>query len=336
MGEYENILGTLIIGVFINTFLFGIVCVQYILYYSRKLSDTFIVRTGVSLLFFNDAFQSLAMIYMAWFYSVSNAVDPHILNETLWPYAFIPIGTACTALITHVAMAHRIHCLSRRLWLFGSLILISMAAFGNGVAYGAGIWITPDIDLHGSFKILVASWLGIQASLDILIAGLLTFYLYHQRTGTQTTDTVINRLIRGAIQTGLLPTILAVAGLVAFIVRPETNLYVMFVIPIGRTYTTTLMDGMNVREELKERLLRAKEPTIILSNDVWRVQTRTHRQLDVGCLSTQDPESLLPTESNESSLEPSAPAVQDKKTVKPLMLEDLIFPLSSKQQNPWS
>jgi hypothetical protein len=57
------------------------------------------------------------------------------------------------------------------------------------------------------------------------------------RTGFRKTDTVLNRLIRGAIQTGLFTGIFSMADLITFVVLPNTNVYVMFAIPLGRIYT---------------------------------------------------------------------------------------------------
>ena len=65
----------------------------------------------------------------------------------------------------------------------------------------------------------------------------LTFVLSRSRTGFQKTDSMINRLIRGAIQTGLFASIFALADLFSFVLHRETNLYAMFAFPIGRIYT---------------------------------------------------------------------------------------------------
>ena len=48
---------------------------------------------------------------------------------------------------------------------------------------------------------------------------------------------MINRLIRGAIQTGVFASIFSLGGLIGFLASPNTNLYGMFAIPIGRVYT---------------------------------------------------------------------------------------------------
>jgi len=67
--------------------------------------------------------------------------------------------------------------------------------------------------------------------------GVLSFVLARSRTGFRRTDTIINRLIRGAIQTGLFASIFALADLFSFVLHRNTNLYAMFAYPIGRIYT---------------------------------------------------------------------------------------------------
>jgi len=83
----------------------------------------------------------------------------------------------------------------------------------------------------------VTCWLGFQTCADLLITGVLALVLARARTGFRKTDTVINRLIRGAIQTGLFASLFALADLFSFVLHRDTNLYAMFAYPIGRIYT---------------------------------------------------------------------------------------------------
>lgn len=71
----------------------------------------------------------------------------------------------------------------------------------------------------------------------ILILGILAYGLSRSLTGFRKTDTVVNRLIRGAIQTGLFASIFALADLFSFLLHQDTFLYAMFAYPIGRIYT---------------------------------------------------------------------------------------------------
>lgn len=61
--------------------------------------------------------------------------------------------------------------------------------------------------------------------------------LARSRTGYKGTDNVINRLIRGAIQTGLFASLFALGDLFCFLWLRDTNLYAMFAYPLGRIYT---------------------------------------------------------------------------------------------------
>ncbi len=85
------------------------------------------------------------------------------------------------------------------------------------------------------------------------ISGVLLIKLYFARTRFRQTNTVINRLMRMAIQSGTFATIFALGDMVTFrkafhlgslftsniilVLIPEMNLYGMFTFPIGRIYT---------------------------------------------------------------------------------------------------
>lgn len=70
-----------------------------------------------------------------------------------------------------------------------------------------------------------------------IAAAILTYAFARSKTGFRKTDTVINRLIRGSIQTGLFVSIFALGDLFTFVLHGNTNLYAMFAYPIGRIYT---------------------------------------------------------------------------------------------------
>jgi hypothetical protein len=166
--------------------------------------------------------------------------------------------------------------MAKRSVICGILLGLSIGGLGLGVAFGAVTFSSPDINTRRALKTIVAWWLGVQALLDVTIAGLLIFFLHRQRTRSSKTNSVINRLIRGAMQTGLLPTTFAIGGLIAFLASPRTALFVMFIIPIGRTYTITLMDGLNIRAELKDKLLSDDDPKALMTELVWTTPAKSN------------------------------------------------------------
>ena len=90
---------------------------------------------------------------------------------------------------------------------------------------------------------LVTAWLVMQVGVDMLVTGTLAVVLVRSRTGFRKTDTVVNRLIRGAVQTGLFAGIFSLGDLITFTRWPDTNFYGMFAIPIGRIYTNVSSVG---------------------------------------------------------------------------------------------
>lgn len=79
--------------------------------------------------------------------------------------------------------------------------------------------------------------------------------LARSKTGFRKTDTVLNRLIRGAIQTGLFAGIFSLGDLITFVCWPATNFYGMFAIPIGRIYTNVSLLPRSLQTRRRDRVL---------------------------------------------------------------------------------
>ena len=84
---------------------------------------------------------------------------------------------------------------------------------------------------------VATAWLSLQVVADTFITSAMVIVFARSRTGSRKTDTIVNRLIRGAIQTGLFAGIFSMGDLIMFVVFPNTNLCGMFAIPLGRIYT---------------------------------------------------------------------------------------------------
>ncbi|KAF8838182.1 hypothetical protein BDN67DRAFT_955487 [Paxillus ammoniavirescens] len=254
MGLYDTTIGTLLVGIFFNTFLYGLVTYQFAAYYRTKFNDRPITKYMVLFLFILDTFHSMSAIYMAWTYTVTNFDNPAALAEAEWPYTFTPIGTALAALVTQLYLGYRIWCLSSSKFLYVVVIVLAIPSFALGMACGIKAWMIRVLSELPSITPLVIAWLAMQVVVDTFITGTLIIILTLSRTGFRKTDTVLNRLIRGAIQTGLFAGIFSLGDLITFVRLPTTNLYGMFAIPIGRIYTNTLLDTLLTREELKAQL----------------------------------------------------------------------------------
>jgi len=104
------------------------------------------------------------------------------------------------------------------------------------------------------FQILapeVTSLFSIGAASDVLIALLLCFYLRRGNSGFDKTNSIISHLVRYTVTTGLATSMLAVACLVAYFVRPNTFIFIALHFSLGRMYTNSLLATLNSRRTLR-------------------------------------------------------------------------------------
>jgi hypothetical protein len=213
------------------------------------------VRYMVLFLFILDTFHSASVIYMAWYYTVTNYDNPAALAVAEWPYTLTPIGTVLTALVTQLLLGFRIWRLTSSKFLYSMVILLAIPSFILGMACSIEAWTVKFLsEIPLRIIPVVIGWLTMQVVVDAFITITLVIVFSRSRTGFRKTDSVLKRLIRGAIQTGLFAGIFSMADLITFIVLPNTELYAMFTIPIGRIYTNTLLDTLLTRELLKAEL----------------------------------------------------------------------------------
>ncbi|KAF8631329.1 hypothetical protein AX15_002448 [Amanita polypyramis BW_CC] len=259
MGKYDTSIGLLLIGIFLNTYLYGIVTYQFASYYSIKFNDPPWIKITVFALLIVDTFHSGSLIYLAWQYCVANYDNPPALLFGFWPYCFTPIGSAIAAILTQNFMAYRIYRMTSNKFLYMGIVAFALSDLALATFCGARAWMIQDLQKVTTLSGTVTAWLALQASLDIFIAGFTAIGLYRQRTKYCHTNKVLNRYIRSTIQIGFFSSLFAIGNLIGFLVWPGTELYGMFAVPIGRIYTNALMDTLIVRDGMKKELAGVEE-----------------------------------------------------------------------------
>jgi len=89
---------------------------------------------------------------------------------------------------------------------------------------------------------------------DVLLTTLLCICLHTSRTGLTRTDSVINLLILYSIETGIFPAMVELAGLIAFLLSPQTFIYIPFYIQISNLYFISLIVSLNRREIIRRKI----------------------------------------------------------------------------------
>jgi len=99
--------------------------------------------------------------------------------------------------------------------------------------------------------VILITTLSLAVVTGIIIAGSLSFYLHKSRSGVESTDTVINKLMIHAVHNGILTSIVGIILLV--LVTTERNLVFFSVFQIlGSLYTNPMIATLNARHSLAQ------------------------------------------------------------------------------------
>ncbi|KAJ7131282.1 hypothetical protein C8R44DRAFT_978203 [Mycena epipterygia] len=239
MGDFDNTIGYTLLGVMINTYLAGIITSQFFTYWNAKYTDPWWTRALVVFLFVVNATQATAVVYLSWFYCVTNFANPQVIAIFPWPYPFTVLTTVVLALVNQMFQSWRIYIFTKSKILVGFILAAALAACGTGFAAAiqSATVISSELAKLTVLQSVIEVNLALQCAVDVLIAIILSIMFSSSKTSFTPMDKVLNRLIRTAIQSGFFTGIFALGTLLSFHFSPGTYLLAMFAFPIGRIYT---------------------------------------------------------------------------------------------------
>ncbi|KAF4612788.1 hypothetical protein D9613_011741 [Agrocybe pediades] len=106
---------------------------------------------------------------------------------------------------------------------------------------------TPDFIL--AFKLATSG----QIAYDVIVTAAMTWSLQRARMGIKRKDHVIRIITLFTINTNLLTTLLAIAGLVTFLTLPHATVYGGIGFLLGKTYFNSFLAVLNARDYLREK-----------------------------------------------------------------------------------
>ncbi|KAJ6518159.1 hypothetical protein C8R47DRAFT_1086200 [Mycena vitilis] len=254
VGEFDQTVGAILMGVILNTYLLGVVIPQFFTYEYSNYKDPWWIRTGVAILFTINVVHGASVIYMAWWYCVTIFNQPEMVAASLWPLPVTALCTAVLAIANQLFQSWRIYVFTKNTVLAVSLVLASVATCGMGLAAAIQSWIITEVTKLVALGPIVTANLSLQLAIDLIIAGILSYNFSKSKTSFKKTDKVLNQLIRTAVRSGAFTAVFALGTLLAFRLAPGTYMHAICAIPIGRIYTHTLMDHFISREELRKIL----------------------------------------------------------------------------------
>ncbi|KAJ7927644.1 hypothetical protein B0H13DRAFT_1970084 [Mycena leptocephala] len=250
--DVKLIYGPILLGAFFNMILFGILVAQMLTYFQSSNRDPLFMRVFVYGVFFVEfANTCLDIAIMFQLLVLEYAAIPDKLPTV---FMTIPICVILVAFPCQLFFIWRIHTFTQSKALCGFIVSLAFATLGVGMwavyhLIKAGAWAkVPDAHLAAEV------WLFFSAGTDLVIAFCLSIALKGKKTGMAKTDTVVDRIIRMTIQTGVLTALFNVLDVVSFLSIKNATFNFMFNIPLSKLYSNCLMSALNARSQYNRTL----------------------------------------------------------------------------------
>ncbi|KAL5493008.1 hypothetical protein ACEPAI_4456 [Sanghuangporus weigelae] len=292
---YQLIVGPLLVGVVINTMVFGASIMQLVTYFSSGFKDNWWILGVLMWMYAIDAFQVCSSVAMLWHYVVKDFAIPSSLSSASWEYAMLPIFSSIAPVPIQQFMAFRIMRFSesRLLFFVVSVLSISQATLAC-VSAAQGLTRTTPSD-SVTIVPVAAAWIVIGVACDTTITVSLLYYLLKSRTGFEKTDSIVSKICSTLIK----------AAVPVTTTMPNNNIHYIFALPAGRLYTCTLLSTLNGRKRLRAQLEDSAKDLqrIELAPEFWRhdLQQR-HEEQDVNVQNPLESESTVDLESVRDTL----------------------------------
>ncbi|KAJ7162712.1 hypothetical protein C8R43DRAFT_1062998 [Mycena crocata] len=250
--DVKLIYGPLLVGVFMNMILYGVLIGQQLTYYQTSRKDPLWMRTLVWMVFIIETANTA--------FDISIMYEPLILHyggipDNL-PTVFItqPLCVILVGFPIQLFFIWRIRTLTENNLLPAVIFLFSLVAFGGGV------WTTVMVPITAKFRnipMLYRSaevWLIASAVTDLCIAASLAITLRKKKTGFAVTDTVVDKIIRMTVQTGMLTALFSILDVVCFLTLTGVTVNFIWNIPLSKLYSNCLMSTLNARQHLNRNM----------------------------------------------------------------------------------
>ncbi|KAJ7176962.1 hypothetical protein C8R46DRAFT_1346877 [Mycena filopes] len=261
--DVRRLFGPLLIGVFFNMILYGLLIAQIMTYYQTSRKDSIWIR--------------LLVFYVLFVETANTALDISVMYQPLvLEYGSIP-GKLPTVFLTQplciamIAFPIELFFIYRIRTLTGNKIIPVIFVVFSCIAFGCGIWTTVALagatgwdDVSVSFQAATA-WISSSMGTDLCIAAVMAYALRSKKTGFSHTDTVVDRIIRMTVQTGLITAVTNILDMLSFLFIKNSTFNFMWSNPLSKLYSNCMMSSLNARVTLKADL-----PTHVQSDSAVR------------------------------------------------------------------
>ncbi|KAF8158413.1 hypothetical protein B0H34DRAFT_655941, partial [Crassisporium funariophilum] len=237
--------GPMLIGFTFNVLLLGILMTQLYLYYTHYKRDKLWIKLFVAAIFVANIVNTVFDLIYLYRVLIINFGE----HNTYIPDCHLTQSMLQVLIVLAVQsfFAWRTFALTKK-WYWPVLIIaIAIASAVGGILTPVEFVKRPTFATVIQTKGPIILWLASGVVCDILITGVLVWYLHQHKTGFPRSDMIVDRIIRLTVQTGMLTSTLATVDMIVFLADWMYFRHLIFNFPLAKLYSNSLMSSLNSR-----------------------------------------------------------------------------------------
>ncbi|THU93986.1 hypothetical protein K435DRAFT_179999 [Dendrothele bispora CBS 962.96] len=253
----ERQYGPLLIGVFFNAILYGMLIVQAYVYFHQTNSDSRWTRRIIIILLIAETMNTGLNFGIVWEPLIENFGD--FTTDTPLMLATNPVTTSFISATVQIYAGWRIRVLTRSNLLAGFILFLALLSVAAGITSSVYLSLQPSFVAMNEYIWALMAWLTSSAACDVVISvSLVRILVKHKNESLIQTKSVINKIIILTIQTGIITSVAAVAAVLAFIVQKAVHQHattqLIWDLSLSKLYTNSLLSALNARTRLNKMI----------------------------------------------------------------------------------
>lgn len=251
--DLKDTFGALLVGIFFSSVLYGVTCTQVFYYFQNYASDNLIIKMAVITLLILETLHSVFSMHAIYSYTILNYLNPDGLVKATWTIIMTLAVSTAIVLVVQLFYLRRVYLLSKKnIFLVAPLTVLILVRCGFGLAVTVRAFQLEFFFLFPTIDNIVDVSLALGAAADIIIAASLSFYLYSSRSGVESTDTLIKKLMVISINNGLLTSVFDIIVIIFATAQSSNFIYLAIYQVVGNLYTNSMMATLNSRRSLAQ------------------------------------------------------------------------------------
>lgn len=256
----SNTLGAALIGVVGSGILFGMTCLQGLLYYHRFPKDGLLHKAAVAVLWVIDAFHLALTIHAVYHFLVVNYGDLEALTHITWSLKLQVSLNVVIILLVQSLYAHRVWFLGgfrRGYFKLAYLVALLLAGgFAVGILLAYAIYTVDTFDDLTHISWAINTSLAASTTIDFSIAAAMCYYLdgtmkntAFEKTGL---DSRISALMQYTLGSGLLTSACSLSVLFTYNLMPNNFIFLALEFLLTRLYVGSFLAMLNSRRSKRQ------------------------------------------------------------------------------------